>query len=121
MSQSVPSSVTPSAVLPRQSEPAGFTIREITSAADKLRFIKFPWEIYKGDPYWVPPFISERVDFLNPKKNPSFEHMEVALFLAEKPGSSGLPRIRAFRPGRGPLPCARTMGSSWDSGSPPVR
>jgi GNAT superfamily N-acetyltransferase len=89
MSQSMPSSVTPSAVLSRQSEPAGVTIREITSAADKLRFIKFPWEIYKGDPYWVPPFISERVDFLNPKKNPSFEHMEVALFLAERPGSSG--------------------------------
>ena len=89
----MPSSVTPSAGLARQNSPAGFTIREITSRDDKLRFIKFPWEIYKGDPYWVPPFISERVDFLDPKKNPSFEHMDVALFLAEKPGPSGHPQI----------------------------
>ncbi len=35
-------------------------------------FIKFPWRVYKGNPYWVPPLISERKKFLNPKENPFF-------------------------------------------------
>lgn len=58
-------------------------VREVTSSRDLMTFIKLPWRIYKGDPYWVPPLISERKDFLNPKKNPSFKHMEVAYFLVE--------------------------------------
>jgi hypothetical protein len=87
------SSMTSPVAIARQSDAGSFAIREITSPKDRLRFVKFPWEIYKGDPYWVAPFISERVDFLNPKKNPSFEHMDVALFLAEKPGPSGRPQV----------------------------
>jgi GNAT superfamily N-acetyltransferase len=70
-----------------------FSIREIKSRADKLRFIKFPWTIYHDDPYWVPPFISERVAFLDPTKNPSLEHIDVALFLAERPAPNGKPEI----------------------------
>jgi GNAT superfamily N-acetyltransferase len=70
-----------------------FAIRQITSRADKLRFVQFPWQIYKEDPYWVPPFISERMQFLDPAKNPSFEHLEVALFVAETPGRNGRPEI----------------------------
>ena len=57
-------------------------VTEVTSNGEKLQFIKFPWRLYKGDPYWVPPLIGDRKVMLDPKKNPSFEHMEVALFLA---------------------------------------
>jgi len=48
------------------------------------KFIKFPWKVYKSNPYWVPPLISERKKFLNPKENPFFSHAKVKLFLAYK-------------------------------------
>jgi len=48
------------------------------------RFIDVPWGIYPGRyPHWVPPLRIERRDFLDPRKNPFFEHAEVKLFLAE--------------------------------------
>jgi GNAT superfamily N-acetyltransferase len=60
----------------------GLRIREVTSPSDLERFIHFPWTVYKGDPYWVPPLISERKEFLSEEHNPFFEHARVAYFLA---------------------------------------
>ena len=57
-------------------------VREALTAQDIERFIRFPWEIYRSDPNWVPPLISERRAFLDRRKNPFFEHAEVKLFLA---------------------------------------
>jgi hypothetical protein len=59
-------------------------IQEVTTKRDLLAFVKFPWRVYKGDPYWVPPLISERLDYLNPEKNPFYQNAEVALFLARR-------------------------------------
>jgi hypothetical protein len=59
-------------------------IRVVKNKKDLLDFIKIPWKIYKDDKNWVPPLISERKDFFNPKVNPFYKHAEVILFLAEK-------------------------------------
>ena len=53
---------------------------------DTRSFIKFPWKIYANDPQWVPPLIVERKMFLNPRKNPFFQHAKVQLFLARRRG-----------------------------------
>jgi len=53
------------------------------SASDRNRLVKFPFKLYKGDPYWVPPLIADRKKFLDPKHNPSFEYLSVAYFVAE--------------------------------------
>ena len=45
-------------------------------------FIKLPWEIYKNNPYWVPPLISEMKKKLNPEIHPFFKHSQVGLFVA---------------------------------------
>ncbi|MBL7958977.1 hypothetical protein JNL27_01940 [bacterium] len=58
-------------------------IRQITKS-DLNDFIKFEWEVYKDDPNWVPHLLIERREFLDPKKNPFFEHSDVAYFLAYK-------------------------------------
>ena len=47
-------------------------------------FIKFPFQLYKEDPYWVPPLLKERRDFFNPNKNPFFDEAKVQLFLAKQ-------------------------------------
>ncbi|MGQ9555312.1 MAG: N-acetyltransferase [Anaerolineae bacterium] len=63
------------------------TLIEPVRNKQQLRaFVAFPWKIYKGDPYWVPPFFRERMQFFDPRKNPFFEHAEVQLFLARREG-----------------------------------
>ncbi len=57
-------------------------IREVKTKKDFKKFIYFPWKIYKHDPNWVPPLIIDFKEKLNKKKNPFFEHAEMALFLA---------------------------------------
>jgi GNAT superfamily N-acetyltransferase len=49
---------------------------------DTKAFITFPWRVYAADPLWVPPLLFERKAFLNPRKNPFFQHAQVQLFLA---------------------------------------
>ncbi len=61
-------------------------ILPVEGGRDLKRFIRIPWEIYAGDPAWVPPLLQERRDFLNPKKNPYFEHADVRLFVAHRDG-----------------------------------
>lgn len=61
-------------------------IRRVENEQDRMKFIKLPWELYKGDPNWVPPLIFDVRKNLDPKKNPFFKHSEVDMFLAEKDG-----------------------------------
>jgi len=49
-------------------------------------FIQLPGRLAAGDPNWVEPLWFERRHFLNPDKNPFFEHAEVALWLAWRDG-----------------------------------
>jgi GNAT superfamily N-acetyltransferase len=62
------------------------SVRPVRTKRDLMQFIKFPFRLYKDDPYWVPPLIFERKAFFNPKKNPFYRHAEVELFLAERGG-----------------------------------
>ena len=63
---------------------SGIRIEKVTGKRELRKFIRFPWSVYKGDPNWVPPLIMDVKDKLNRKKNPFFEHAEMALFLAFK-------------------------------------
>ncbi len=57
-------------------------IRTMRTAGERDQFIKFPWQVYQDNPYWVPPLISERRHFLDLEKNPFFEHARVEYFMA---------------------------------------
>lgn len=59
-------------------------IVEVISKSDLKKFVKFPFSLYKENPYWVPPIIQEQIDFFNAKKNPAYEYSDVQLFLAYK-------------------------------------
>jgi len=71
-------------------------VREVVTAGDRDRFIRFPWEIYRQDAHWVPPLISERREFLDPRRNPFFEHAEAKLFLASDDAGALRGRIAAI-------------------------
>jgi len=59
-------------------------IEEVNCTASKNEFIRFPWEVYQGTPYWVPPLKSEVKFLLSKRKNPFFQHAEAACFLASR-------------------------------------
>jgi GNAT superfamily N-acetyltransferase len=61
-------------------------IKTVRTRGDRLQFIKMPWKIYKQDPHWVPPLISDQKTFLNPRKGVFFDHGEAELFLALRDG-----------------------------------
>ena len=65
---------------------ARIDIQPVRSNAERDAFIKFPWQIYKGDPAWVPPLIIERREFLDRAKHPFYEHGDAGLFLARRDG-----------------------------------
>jgi GNAT superfamily N-acetyltransferase len=65
---------------------ADLIIRPINTPKERREFICSWWRIYANDPHWVPPLISEREAFLDPKRNPFYEHADVALFMAERGG-----------------------------------
>ncbi len=58
-------------------------------------FIKFPWRIYEGNPYWVPPLLLDRKKLIDRKKNPFYAHAEMEMFLAER-GDEPVGRIAAI-------------------------
>jgi hypothetical protein len=70
------------------------SVREVAGKADLKAFLDLPFRLYRGDPNWVAPLYLERHEHLDPRKNPYFQHAEVALFLARK-GDRTVGRISA--------------------------
>ena len=59
-------------------------IKEVSTRLGLREFVKFPFSLYKKNPYWVPPIINEELDSFDVEKNPVFEHAEARFFLAYK-------------------------------------
>ncbi len=59
------------------------------------RFVKFPFDLYSGNKYWIPPLIHMELRELDPKVNPIFEQAEAAFFLAYR-GDKIVGRIAAM-------------------------
>ena len=62
------------------------SLRPVTTAADRKRFVDLVRDVYRADPHWVPPLKSEVLGLITPGKNPWFEHAEAAFWLAERDG-----------------------------------
>jgi len=74
---------------------SNLTISKIENEIELMSFISFPWKVYEHNAYWVPPLVSERKSFLNPDKNPFFEHARGDYFLARR-GDEIVGTIAAF-------------------------
>lgn len=61
-------------------------IRPVRTRRQLKRFVKTPFRLHRDRPQWVPPLIFDRMQFLDRKRNPYFEHAEAELFLAEREG-----------------------------------
>ena len=61
-------------------------VRTVQTRHEKNLFLTFPWRIYRGDPLWVPPLLSERKKVIDPNKGKFFEDGYAELFIARKNG-----------------------------------
>jgi hypothetical protein len=62
------------------------TLKEAVSKVEIREFVKFPFALYKDNPYWIPPLISEEVASFDKSKNPVFDSAEAKFYLAYKDG-----------------------------------
>ena len=47
-------------------------IHEVNSKKELKQFVKFPFKLFSGCKYWVPPLIKDEMDSLRKDVNPSF-------------------------------------------------
>ena len=62
------------------------TVKEVLNKKDLKTFVKIPFQLYKGNPYWVPQLIHDDMEIFNRQKNPAFDNAEARQFLAYKNG-----------------------------------
>jgi GNAT superfamily N-acetyltransferase len=58
------------------------TIIEATNKAMIKDYVKFPFSLYKNNPYWIPPMIHEEVESFDREKNPVFKSADAKFYLA---------------------------------------
>ena len=62
------------------------TIKTVESKKDLKAFVKYPLELYRGCPYYVPGLYLDEMTALDPAKNPMSKYAKFRLFLAYKDG-----------------------------------
>lgn len=62
-----------------------FTIRKIEKKKDYKKFVRFPTELYKDNPNYIPPMEADEYK-MTTKRNAHFKECEQAYFLAEENG-----------------------------------
>jgi GNAT superfamily N-acetyltransferase len=61
-------------------------IKPVRTRREKELFLTFPWRIYRSDPLWVPPLLSERRKLIDPKRGKFFQDGYADLFMAWQNG-----------------------------------
>jgi len=81
---------------------ASVSIQPVRTRRQLKRFVKVPFRLHSESKQWVPPLLFERMQFLDRRKNPWFQHGEAEYFIAERDGEA-VGRITAH------------LDSRWDS------
>jgi GNAT superfamily N-acetyltransferase len=61
-------------------------VRAVRNRNEKRAFLAFPWKIYRNDPLWVPPLLSERERATDPRRGLFFRDGYADFFLAFRDG-----------------------------------
>jgi len=60
------------------------TIKEALSKKEVKKFVLFSFDLFKDNPYWIPPLIAEEIETFDKAKNPALQTAECHLYLAYK-------------------------------------
>lgn len=61
-------------------------VKKVETSRDRRLFLTFPWRIYKNDPLWVPPILSEREKAIDPDRGAFFQRGDAECFIAWREG-----------------------------------
>ncbi|MRS03597.1 hypothetical protein EG832_10320, partial [bacterium] len=61
---------------------------QTTEKKDVSRFNKLPFELYRDNPYWVPPLQGEMEAILDREKHPFYTHSNADFFIVEEGGKT---------------------------------
>jgi hypothetical protein len=61
-------------------------IRQVTTRQELKKFVDFPFGLYKGNAFWVPPLKFDEINTLRKDKNPAFEFCEAEYWMAYRDG-----------------------------------
>ncbi|HEY2411274.1 MAG TPA: N-acetyltransferase [Pirellulaceae bacterium] len=53
----------------------------------RRQFVRLPWNIYRGDPHWIPPLLGNQNEMLNYTHSPFYDDAEIQTFLAKRNGA----------------------------------
>jgi hypothetical protein len=73
---------------------SGLRLQRVEDRRELKQFLRLPAALHAADRNWVQPLTFERLEHLNPKKNPWFDHAEVAYWLAWR-GEHSVGRVSA--------------------------
>jgi hypothetical protein len=59
----------------------------VASRRERKLFFDFPWDLYRGDPNWVPPIRIVQKELLNYRRHPFYDDAEIQTFLALRDGN----------------------------------
>jgi len=65
---------------------ANIIIKQVITENDLMDFIKFPMNLYRNNPNYVPPLINDEKNIWNKSENPALEYSDAKQFLAYKNG-----------------------------------
>jgi hypothetical protein len=71
-------------------------IIEVKESAERKEFIRFPKELYRNDPDWIPSLDREVEGVFDPMRNPTFQHGEVIRWILKNEQKKTIGRIAAF-------------------------
>jgi len=61
-------------------------MQPVATKKEKQTFLTFPWRIYRDDPLWVPPLLSERAKAIDPEQGSFFKDGAAEFYIAYKDG-----------------------------------
>ncbi len=70
------------------------TLRPVRGKGELREFLQVPFDLYRGNPHWVPPLWVDRWAFFDRAKNPFYRTSEVELWVARR-GGKAVGRIAA--------------------------
>lgn len=64
------------------------SIEPVSTKAQQKTFVKFAWDLYRGDPNWIPPLVMNIRELLNYKRHAFYDDAEIQTFLAIRGGKT---------------------------------
>ncbi len=65
---------------------SGLVVAPVRSRAEQKQFLQLPWQLYAGDPNWIPPLLMDHRGLVGFKHHPFYDDAEICTFLVTRDG-----------------------------------